>query len=306
MKLINSWISASLLLVCLFAWLCIDVDMDFDVDYSHTSSLFGPGAYTAWVINLIDYSWDEWCIFVSNMSSASPWPIPLYVPKTAIKNQETPLRKIQRATGIAYFVAMVLWAFLSPIFVGGEWLPIFNLQILCFVGRTVYALSLPYDPFWLKLPISLLFPGSILRIIGSAGGAWLWVSGFYTSYLPMLFWFCWLEPRQHGTITILNKGQFAIAGTLLHWAGHELFYQMVIKRNAIRFNGPWPRSNVSLWELDQLFAISVACAYFLLPRWKHIKTFAKRTSGSGSWRVFRRFRRKGTNHQGIITNPDHP
>lgn len=267
-------IGISALILTAILWLFLDLDSEEHWDYSTIPSFFGPGTFLAWLITCVDYLSERWWHLIVLLSRGLPSTAP-----STIESSQT--RTVQRIAIGAYPLVTALW-YMFNIGVQPPTQKAGVLETMTFVSGAVYVLS---------LPSSGQQSGMAMGFLGSSGFSDYWSSSTHDSpYFSSFFWrlplsvwisstvgwslFSRIEPLsrsrawhqfiQSGFSHTLTNGTI----TLLFSIAVECLFQSRFRSRPVSFRPPWPKTRHSLAELDQAFALGLALACFIIPRFK--------------------------------------
>lgn len=271
--------------IFLLLWFSLKADRGYEPDYSILPSFFGPGAYLAWIITWLDYYSLEWWDLICTLLCQYPRRTPL---DHLIRNEP---RTMQRLVLWAYGVVSVGW-FLYQLKYSectGEQKAA-AAAALGFIGKTVYFVTLPSDQLayvagaspaivlgsWDSLPFPAFkeFSSHLVFIFGVLTS----FGNIPKIYLRVEMWYL----RFEYTWDYLIGAAFVFAATFLFswwWPSGAQF----------EIRPPWPRTEHSIMEMDQLFAVGLAVVSFVFARRGQLKT---------GWKALRR-RGTGLEHTGV-------
>jgi hypothetical protein len=262
-------IAACLVIAATILWICIDADIQNRADYGSIPSFFGPGSYLAFVITWLDYLSTQW-------TGVIKWLLNLpRLQDQSYEKQSKELRSLQRLTIGGYIVSSYIWIMYIVWSEKSKAQQVAAVETIGSLIRTAYLLLLPSIAItqYSWLPIVLCFPGFSGRMYlvdePTKVAKYLYLlapllfiatiaAPFYNLFRPAA-----TQPQR------LNESKFMITVIASHMAFYVLYeslYQSVVGRSPLRLRAPWPKSECSFWDMDQVFAVALAVASVIVLR----------------------------------------
>lgn len=256
-------IAACLVVIGSVLWICIDADIQNRADYGSIPSFFGPGNYLAFTVTWLDYLSEQW-------SDGIRWLFNM--PRLQDQSSEKrpiKIRSLQRLAIYGYILSSYVWLMFIIWSERSKAQQVAGLETIGSLTRTACLLLIPSIAItWFSwLPIVLCFPGFSGRMYlvddPTKVARYLWLIA------PLLFLATIAAPSfQVFRAPIsrprrLSESKFTmiiVSSHMVFYVLYEALYQNLVGRAPLRLRAPWPKSECSFWDMDQVFAVALAVA----------------------------------------------